>query len=65
MRVAIVAESFPPRVDGVSRTVTALTAHLRRRGHRALIFVPGGGAREHDGFPVVGVPGAEAGSIQT
>jgi phosphatidylinositol alpha 1,6-mannosyltransferase len=37
--------------------VTALTAHLRRRGHRALLFAPGTGVEEYDGFEVVRVPG--------
>ncbi|MGO8687958.1 MAG: glycosyltransferase family 4 protein [Candidatus Dormibacteria bacterium] len=57
MRLAIITESFLPRVNGVTRTVTALTAHLRRRGHRALLFAPGAGVEEHDGFEVVRVPG--------
>ena len=57
MRLAIVTESFLPRVNGVTRTVTALTAHLRRHGHEALIFAPGPGVEEHDGFEVVRVRG--------
>jgi phosphatidylinositol alpha 1,6-mannosyltransferase len=59
MRLAIVTESFLPRVNGVTRTVTALTAHLRRRGHRALLFAPGEGVEEYDGFEVVRVPGVK------
>jgi len=59
MRLAIVTESFPSRVNGVTRTVTALTTHLRSRGHQAIIFVPGGGHRTHDGFEVIGVPGVQ------
>jgi len=57
MRLAIVTESFPPRINGVSRTVAELTAYLRRNRHEALIFTPGGGLHEHDGFEVVGVRG--------
>jgi glycosyltransferase involved in cell wall biosynthesis len=57
MRLAIVTESFLPWVNGVTRTVTALTAHLRRRGHQALLFAPGPGVEEHDGFEVVRVRG--------
>jgi glycosyltransferase involved in cell wall biosynthesis len=57
MRLAIVSESFLPRVNGVTRTVMALTAHLRRRGHQAILFAPGQGAEEHDGFEVVRVRG--------
>jgi glycosyltransferase involved in cell wall biosynthesis len=57
MRLAIVTESFLPWVNGVTRTVMALTAHLRRRGHQALVFAPGPGVTEHDGFEVVRVRG--------
>jgi glycosyltransferase involved in cell wall biosynthesis len=57
MRLAIVTESFLPWVNGVTRTVMALTAHLRRRGHQALVFAPGRGVTEHDGFEVVRVRG--------
>ena len=49
---------LPARVNGVTRTVTALTAHLRRRGHQALLFAPGPGVEEHDGFEVVRVLGS-------
>ncbi len=55
--MAIVTESFLPWVNGVTRTVTALTAHLRRGGHQALLFAPGQGVEEHDGFEVVRVRG--------
>jgi glycosyltransferase involved in cell wall biosynthesis len=57
MRVAIVTESFLPWVNGVTRTVMALTAHLRRRGHEALVFAPGAGVEEHEGYEVVRVRG--------
>ena len=62
MRVAIVTESFLPSINGVTRAVTALTSYLRRTGHDAMVVAPGhgsGGAPEHDGFPVVRVPGIQ------
>ena len=46
MRIAIVAESFLPRVDGVSRSVSALLGHCRRTGHEALVIAPGHGPHE-------------------
>jgi glycosyltransferase involved in cell wall biosynthesis len=61
MRVAIISESFLPRVNGVTRTVMALTAHLRQRGHEAILFAPGDGVEEHDGFEVVRVRGIGTG----
>jgi phosphatidylinositol alpha 1,6-mannosyltransferase len=57
MRLVIVTESFLPGVDGVSRSVTALTAHCRRHGHDALVVAPGHGPHEVDGFPVIRVMG--------
>jgi glycosyltransferase involved in cell wall biosynthesis len=57
MRLAIVSQSFLPRVNGVTRTVMALTPHLHQRGHEAILFAPGEGVGEHDGFEVVRVRG--------
>lgn len=57
MRIVIVTESFLPRVDGVSRSVSALTRHCREHGHEALVVAPGHGPSEVDGFPVVRVMG--------
>ena len=57
LRVAIVAESFLPAVNGVTNSVLRTTEHLRRCGHEVLIIAPGPGATEHEGTPVERVRG--------
>ncbi|MGH3636102.1 MAG: glycosyltransferase, partial [Mycobacterium sp.] len=62
MRVAIVAESFLPQVNGVSNSVVRILEHLRRTGHEALVVAPDTAPGEpraeriHDGIRVHRAP---------
>lgn len=62
MRVAIVAESFLPHVNGVSNSVLRVLEHLDRTGHEALVIAPDNppgesrAPRIHDGIRIHRVP---------
>jgi phosphatidylinositol alpha 1,6-mannosyltransferase len=62
MRIAIITESFPPDVNGVSHCVVRVAEHLVRRGHHPLVIAPTPGPCNHSSaaetlpYPVVRVP---------
>jgi phosphatidylinositol alpha 1,6-mannosyltransferase len=61
MRIAIIAESFPPDVNGVAHSVVRIAEHLVRRGHAPLVIAPApsSSTRALTGahpFPVIRVP---------
>lgn len=62
MRVAIVAESFLPNVNGVTNSVLLVIEHLRRTGHEVLVIAPDtprgqpAADKVHDGVRIHRVP---------
>ncbi|MDX1883360.1 glycosyltransferase family 1 protein [Mycolicibacterium sp. 120270] len=62
MRVAIVAESFLPNVNGVTNSVLRVMEQLRRHGHEVLVIAPDSPCgqapadRVHDGVRIHRVP---------
>jgi len=56
MKIAVVTETFLPKVDGIVTMVTKTVEALRERGDQVLIFAPSGGPAELFGAQVVSLP---------
>jgi len=52
MRIAIVTETFLPKMDGIVRMLTEFLDYLQLLGHEALILTPGAGTDTYAGFRV-------------
>jgi glycosyltransferase involved in cell wall biosynthesis len=56
LRIAIVTETFLPKIDGIVTRLCATLQHLRRMGHIVEVIAPKG-VQEFEGIPVHGIPG--------
>jgi glycosyltransferase involved in cell wall biosynthesis len=56
MRIAIVTETFLPKIDGIVTMVTRTVEALRAFGNEVLIFAPSGGPAELSGAKIIGLP---------
>lgn len=56
LRVAIVAETFLPAMNGVTNSVLRLVEHLEAVGHEAMVIAPGPGVDHIGSTPVMRVP---------
>jgi len=58
LRVAVVAESFLPQINGVTNSVLRILDFFKLNGHEAIIIAPEsiGGPSEYAGFEILRVP---------
>ena len=56
MRIALFAETFLPKLDGVTTTLRYLLEYMADRGHPCLMFAPEGAPAEYAGTSIVGLP---------
>jgi glycosyltransferase involved in cell wall biosynthesis len=56
VRIAIVTETFLPKIDGIVTMVVQTAACLRSRGDDVVVFAPEGGPAEIEGAQVIGLP---------
>ena len=56
MKIALFAESFLPKWDGVANTTCHLLEYLATRGHETLMFAPKGAPECYAETPIIGYP---------
>ncbi len=56
LRIALFAETFLPKVDGIVNTLCRLLEFLQREGIEALVFAPNGAPEHYAGHRVIGLP---------
>lgn len=56
MRVAIFAETFLPKFDGITNTLCYLLEHLATRRHTTLMFAPQDSPARYAATPIIGLP---------
>src|SRR5271157_984780 len=56
MRIALVTETFLPKIDGIVTRLCHTLRHLHAAGHTLLVIAPQG-VEEFEGTPVCGIPG--------
>jgi phosphatidylinositol alpha 1,6-mannosyltransferase len=58
LRIAVVAESFLPQINGVTNSVLRILDFFKLNGHEAIIIAPDsvGGPSEYAGFEILRVP---------
>jgi glycosyltransferase involved in cell wall biosynthesis len=57
LRIAIVSETFVPKMDGIVRFLLEMLGYLQRHGHAAVVFCPGPGPSSVSGATVVRAAG--------
>ncbi|MEO0969283.1 MAG: glycosyltransferase family 1 protein [Cyanobacteria bacterium J06639_18] len=57
MRIALLTETFLPKVDGIVTRLIHTVEHLQRNGNQVLVISPEGGITEYKGAKVYGVTG--------
>ena len=57
MRIALVTETFLPRVDGITRTLCHVLSYLNKRGHDTLLFAPKGAPTHYAATRIISFDG--------
>src|ERR1700690_1343061 len=55
-RVAVLTESFLPKIDGVSRTALLTIKYLESTGREVIVFAPGRTPRQVSRTPIYPIP---------